>query len=100
MSRQYTHVMEYAEEIFQRKAAGETNREIGEKLGLSKKQVKQLVCRENRKRRLIKNGYISRPQGRPRKDARTKEVREYDEIIKLKMQVELLRNFLYEAGRR
>ena len=36
--------MEYlAEEVFRRKAAGETNREIGEHFGLTGKQIKQLA---------------------------------------------------------
>ena len=67
MTRKYTKVEELSEIIRARKAAGETNRAIGESYGLSLKQVKGLVNRQNRKER---------------------------------MQVELLRNFLSEAGRR
>ena len=66
MTRKYTKVEELSEIIRARKAAGETNRAIGESYGLSLKQVKGLVNRQNRKER---------------------------------MQVELLRNFLSEAGR-
>jgi hypothetical protein len=40
MSRSYGKVEQYAEEVFRRKKAGETNREI---LGLTKEQVKQLI---------------------------------------------------------
>ena len=36
MSRQYTKVEALSEEVFRRKAAGETNREIGARFGLSK----------------------------------------------------------------
>ena len=67
MARKYTKVEGLSEIIRARKAAGETNRAIGESYGLSLKQVKGLVNRQNRKER---------------------------------MQVELLRNFLSEAGRR
>ena len=67
MARKYTKVEELSEIIRARKAAGATNRAIGESYGLSLKQVKGLVNRQNRKER---------------------------------MQVELLRNFLSEAGRR
>ena len=67
MARKYTKVEALTAVIRARKAAGEANRAIGESYGLSLKQVKGLVNRQNRKER---------------------------------MQVELLRNFLSEAGRR
>lgn len=100
MPRKYTKLEEIKEEVFRRKAAGETNREIAESYGLTKKQIKQLVSRENRKVRAIRNGYIPRPKGRPRKEAETEELRRNNELSQLRMQVEVLRNFLYEVGRR
>ena len=100
MSRSYRKVECLAEEVFRRKAAGETNREIGEHFGLSKEQVKQLVTRQRRKQRLIEHVYIPRPKGRPRKTEETEEMRRNNELAELRMQVELLRNFLCEAGRR
>ena len=100
MSRRYVKVEGLAEEVFRRKAAGETNREIGEHFGLTKEQVKQLATRQRRKHRLIKSGYIPRPKGRPRKDATDENVRQQNELAQLRMQVELLRNFLSEVGGR
>lgn len=100
MSRSYVKMECLAEEVFRRKEAGETNREIGEHFGLSKKQIKQLVSRQNRKKRLIANGYVPQPKGRPRKDTSNEQVRQQNELIQLRMQVELLRNFLSEVGRR
>lgn len=100
MSRSYVKVEYLAEEVFRRKEAGETNRGIGEHFGLTKNQVKQLVTRQRKKQRLIENGYIPRPKGRPRKAEVTEEIRLKNELIELRMQVELLRNFLSEAGRR
>lgn len=100
MARKYTKVEKLSEEVFRRKAAGETNREIGEKYGLTKEQVKGLVSRQNRKQRLIANGYVPQPKGRPRKEALSEEQRHSKELAELRMQVELLRNFLSEAGRR
>lgn len=100
MSRSYVKMECLAEAVFRRKAAGETNREIGEHFGLSKKQIKELVKRQNRKRRLLESGYIPRPKGRPRKDAADESVRQQNELAQLRMQVELLRNFLSEVGRR
>ena len=95
MARKYTKVEELSEIIRARKAAGETNRAIGESYGLSLKQVKGLISRQNRKERMVAAGYVPR-----RKEAASEEVRQHNELVKLRMQVELLRNFLSEAGRR
>ena len=38
--------------IRERKAAGETDRSIGESYGLSLKQIKGLISRQNRKKRM------------------------------------------------
>ena len=100
MARKYTKVEILSEEVFRRKAAGETNREIGERYGLTKKQVKNLVSLQNRKQRLIANGYVPQPKGRPRKGPLNEEQRRSKELAELRMQVELLQNFLSEAGRR
>lgn len=100
MARKYTKVEILREEIFRRKAAGETNRKIGEDYGLTKEQVKGLVNRQNRKQRLIAKGYVPRPKGRPRKGTLNEEQQRNNELAELRMQVELLRNFLSEAGRR
>ena len=100
MSRSYVKMECLAKEVFQRKAAGETNREIGEHFGLPKEQIKQLATRQRRKQRLIENGYIPRPKGRPRKDVADENIRRQNELAQLRMQVELLRNFLSEVGRR
>ena len=100
MSRQYTKVEALSEEVFRRKAAGETNREIGARFGLSKEQVKGLVSRQNRKQRLIAGGHAPQPKGRPRKSLLNEEQKRDKELVELRMQVELLRNFLSEVGRR
>lgn len=100
MARKYTKVEGLTEIIRQRKANGETNREIAESYGLTKYQVKQLMARQNRKERRIAAGYIPRPKGRPRKETASEEAKRNNEVMLLRMQVELLRNFLYEAGRR
>lgn len=100
MPRKYTKVEGLAEIIRERKTAGETNREIGESYGLSKRQVEQLMNRQNRKERLLAAGYIPRPKGRPRKEPASEEAKRNNEVVQLRMTVELLRNFLYESGRR
>ena len=100
MARKYTKVEGLTEIIRQRKSNGETNREIAESFGLTKYQVKQLMARQNRKERRIAAGYIPRPKGRPRKETASEEAKRNNEVVQLRMQVELLRNFLCEAGRR
>ena len=100
MSRSYVKMECLAEEVFRRKAAGETNREIGEHFGLTKKQVKQLATRQRRKQRLIEHGHMPRPKGRPRKDTTNESACQQNELAQLRMQVKLLRNFLSEVGRR
>ena len=100
MTRKYTKVEGLTEIIRQRKANGETTREIAESYGLTKYQVKQLMARQNRKERRIAAGYIPRPKGRPRKENASEEAKRNNEVVLLRMQVELLRNFLCEAGRR
>ena len=100
MARRYTKVEGLTEVVRTRHEQGETYAEIASDYGLEKKQLKQLMARRRRKERKIAAGYIPRPKGRPRKEAASEEVKRYNEIVQLRMQVELLRNFLSEAGRR
>ena len=69
MARKYTKVEGLYDVVRERKAAGETNRAIGESNGLSLKQVKGLISRQNRKERMVAAGYTPRPKGWPRKEA-------------------------------
>ena len=100
MARRYTKVEGLPEAVRNRHEQGETYAEIASDYGLEKKQLKQLMARRRRKERKIAAGYIPRPKGRPRKEAASEEVKRNNEIVQLRMQVELLRNFLSEAGRR
>ena len=100
MPRAYRKVEILSEEVFRQKAAGETNLEIAERYGLTLKQIKQLITCQNNKAKKITNGYIPRPKGRPRKNGADEETQRSNELVELRMQVELLRNFLSEAGRR
>ena len=100
MARRYTKVEGLTEVVRTRHEQGETYAEIASDYGLEKKQMKQLMARRRRKERKIAAGYIPRPKGRPRKEPESEEVKRNNEIERLRMQVELLRNFLSEAGRR
>ena len=100
MARKYTKVEGMIRIIEERARRGETYREIGASLGLSREEVRGAMHRHHAKERKLAAGYLPRPKGRPRKEPASEEVRQNNEIVQLRMQVELLRNFLYEAGRR
>ena len=70
--------------------------EIADSYGLKMKQVKQLMERQRRKEWKIAAGYIPRPKGRSRKEPESEEVKRNNEIAQLRMQVELLQNYLFE----
>ena len=99
MSRQYTHVQGLLPSVLAMREEGCTYRQIANRYGLAKEQIEELCSRERRKQRKIERGYIPRPKGRPRKSPETEEQLRNKRMIKLEMQVELLRNFLSEAGR-
>ena len=100
MARKYRKVEHLVDIIEERAKAGETYREIGASLGLSREEVRGAMHRHHAKERKLAAGYIARPKGRPRKDSQSEEVKRNNEVVQLRMTVELLRNFLYEAGRR
>ena len=50
---------------------------------LTLKQRKQLVTRQNNKVKMITNGYIPRPKGRPRQDTADEEVLRNKELLQL-----------------
>lgn len=100
MTRKYTKVEQLAEIVRERHDQGESYREIATSYGMEKEQVKKLMERQRRKERMLAAGYIPRPKGRPGKEPASEEVKQRNELVKLRMQVELLRNFLSEAGRR
>ena len=100
MTRKYRKGEHLVEIIEERSKGGKTYREIGASLGLSREEVRGAMHRHHAKERKLAAGYIARPKGRPRKDSQSEEVKRNNEVVQLRMTVELLRNFLYEAGRR
>lgn len=95
--QEYTQVQELLPEIQSMIAAGKTQREIASFFGLKDKRVvHQLLKRERRKQERIAAGIAPRPKGRPRKDAPPRDTiaEQAYEIRRLKMENELLRDFL------
>ena len=99
MPRKYTKIEMLLDEIFRLKEHGKTHREIGELYGLTKEQIKGFVNRQNRKQRLLDQGYVPRPKGRPRKNAVDERTLLENELIELRMKVDVLQNFLCPIGR-
>ena len=81
MPREYRRVNQYKEEILNLKEQGLTQREIGERLGLTKKQVHNFITLYNRNQRKLDAGIALKKKGRPPKDF---VVREEDKIAELK----------------
>ena len=102
MTRKYEKVQLLLPEIKEMLEAGYTQREVAERLKLgSKKVVKQLLYREREREAKIAAGIEPRPQGRPRKEAAPRDVvaEQAYEIRRLKMENELLRDFLSLTGK-
>lgn len=101
--RNYTHVQELLPEIKAMLASGKTQREVAEHFGFRDKYVvKRLMNRERAKQRKQEEGIAIGPKGRPRKDAKPRDVvaEQAYEIRRLRMENELLRDFLRSAERK
>lgn len=100
MARSYVKVKEFEAEIFRMREAGKSNREIRKHFGLSEKQLKNLITSHNRRKDKIEAGITPRSKGRPGKNNPITEKERDFEIKRLKMENELLRDFLRLAGRK
>ena len=100
MTRQYTKVKQYEQQIFEMKAEGKSNSEIARYFGLKKEQIKNIVKRHYRKERLLRQGVPLKQRGRPRKQPITAFVALQKENERLRMENDLLRDFLSALGRK
>lgn len=99
----YTHVQELLPEIEAMLASGKTQREVAEYFGFRDKYVvKRLMKRERTKQAKLEAGIAVRPKGRPRKDSEPRDIiaEQAYEIRRLRMENELLRDFLRSAERK
>lgn len=100
MPRQYSHIELIREDILKMRAEGKSRREIWEHFGITKKQYENFLNRYNRKSKKLAEGILPRRKGRPSKwNPKTDAEKEY-EIKRLRMENELLRDFLRVAGRK
>lgn len=102
MSRKYTKINQYEKEILQWKSEGMTKREIARRLGLEYSQIHNWVSRYNERQRKLKAGIPPRKKGRPGKDAAPRDLvaEQAYTIQRLRMENELLRDFMQSMGRR
>lgn len=100
MARQYTHLKGIESEVLQLKEDGLTNREIASYFGVTKEQIKGLIKRHNKNQRKIEQGIPPKRKGRPRIRPLTSDEEKDREIARLRMENELLRDFLHLAGRK
>jgi len=100
MPRKYTHVKALEAEIVTLREAGRTRQEIADELGLTKEQIKQWVTRYNKRKSAVIEGRPLHRRGRPRKHPLTNTEEKDQEIKRLQMENELLRDFLRLVGRR
>jgi transposase len=103
MSRKYEKVQGLLPVIKEMVEAGKTQREIAEHFGLHDKSVvKGLLNRQRRKEARIAAGVVPNPKGRPRKNVLPGNIVEEQasETRRLKMENELLRDFLSLTGRK
>jgi transposase-like protein len=96
MGREYTNIKAREKEILALREEGQTRQEIADELGLTKAQIMEWVKRYNRRQKNEKEGRLPRKKGRPRTRPLTAE----EELKQLRMENELLRDFLQLAGRR
>lgn len=105
MSREYRHIKQYEKEILELKEKGLTKREIGERFGLSKEQIKGALQRNRRNEEKLSFGIVPKKRGRAVKnsvvteedklaDLRYKLARKDARIKQLEMENELMRDFL------
>jgi transcriptional regulator len=84
-------------QVLELRTKGYTLRKIGEELGYTKKQIKNLLYRQRGNTARIVS--ISRKRGRPRKRPISTEEEYQQRIKQLEMENDLLRSFLQAAGR-
>lgn len=85
--------------ILSMRKAGKSRQEIADALFLEKKQIVSWVTRYNRAQASLLSGGQCKPKGRPRKDGQPPRQSEKSELERLRMENQLLRDFLQFTGK-
>ena len=98
----YGQIKKYENEILAMKEAGDTKRRIAEELAVTKEQITEFLKRHRRRERKIEVGIPVRSQGRSSKGNTVNDVElaQKYEIMRLKMENKLLRDFMQFVGRK
>ena len=99
MARIYTQIKEYYDEMEQLHQEGYSCRQIAQMLGFTKEQVKECLRRPRRKARKEQES-IPKRRGRSAKQIPTTLSALEKEVKQLRMENELLRDFLKAAERK
>ena len=83
--------------VLELKEQGYTRQMIGDELGYTEKQIKNLLFRQRKSKLRIPS--IPRKRGRPRKQPFSTQEEYQQRIKQLEMENDLLRSFLQAAGR-
>ena len=78
---------------------GKTYREIADHFGLEREQIKECLKRYRSRQRKQAAGIQPKPKGRPRKDGQPPQESAAAELKRLRIENQLLRDFLELAGR-
>jgi len=92
--RKWTDMKAIEAEIIEMRKAGKSRQEIADYFGLNKKQIVNWVTRHNREQAQLAQGILPRKRGRPRKDGQPSCQTEATELKRLRMENQLLRDFL------
>lgn len=98
--RKWTNIKAVEAEIIRMREEGQTRQEIADALGLEKMQIKNWISRHNREEKRLAAGIVPKRKGRPRRSGYTTIEECQYEIQRLKMENELLRDFLRFTGRK
>ena len=100
--RKWVNIKMLGAEINAMRQAGKTRQEIADHFGLEKIQIKNWINRYNKEIKRIEAGITPCPKGHPRKDAVARDLatEQAYEINRLKMENQLLRDFLGLTGRK
>ena len=98
--RKWTNIKAVETEIIRMREEGRTRQEIADTLGMEKVQIKNWISRHNREQARLAAGLPPKRRGRSRKSGYTTIEECQYEIRRLKMENELLRDFLRFTGRK
>lgn len=96
--KKWTRIKNYEPEIIRLREAGLTRQQIADELGLDKIQIKNWINRYN-KGQSISFDTERKAKGRPRKDGQPSKQDIEAELKRLRMENQLLRDFLRSTGR-